>query len=253
MTARSGEHRLRELTPGNYKKERVMGLKWMLLALLGLGSGAPALADLYSLTIDHCTGGCGAPPFGTIDVTQAGTDTAQVDVSLAAGDQFVRTGFPGSFAFDLAGNPAISVSDLIGGWSLLSTSAGTLHFDGFGYLEYALVCNACGNGGSHPFPGQISFDVTAPGLTPANFQELSSGGSAQVNFVADILGTTGRTGPVGATLSNFSARARDAGFDKPRVGGSDAVSAAQNLPQDSPLPATSLEKLTAGGVFAERR
>jgi PEP-CTERM motif len=181
-----------------------MGLKWMVLALLGLGLGAPALADVYSLSIDHCTGGCGAPPFGTIDVTQAGTDTVQVDVSLAAGDQFVRTGFPGSFAFDLVGNPAISVSDLTAGWSLLSTSAGTLHFDGFGYLEYTLVCNACGHGGSHPFPGQISFDVAAPGLTPANFEELSSGGSAQVNFVADILGTTGRTGPVGATLSSTS-------------------------------------------------
>jgi hypothetical protein len=125
-------------------------------------------------------------------------------VTLTPGDQFVRTGFSGSFAFDLIGNPAISVSDLTAGWSLLSTNAGSLHFDGFGDLEYALECNACGNGGSHPFAGPISFDVTAPGLTPASFQELSSGGSAQVNFVADILGTTGKTGPVGATVSSTS-------------------------------------------------
>jgi hypothetical protein len=181
-----------------------MRVKLILLALLGLGSGLPALADVYSLTIDHCTGGCGTPPFGKIDVTQAGTDTVQVDVSLTAGDQFVKTGFSGSFAFDLIGNPIISVSDLTAGWSLLSTNAGSLHFDGFGNLEYALVCNACGNGGSHPFAGPISFDVTATGLTPASFQELSSGGSAQVNFVADLLGTTGNTGPVGATLSSTS-------------------------------------------------
>jgi hypothetical protein len=181
-----------------------MRLKLILLALLGLGSGLPALADVYFLTIDHCTGGCGTPPFGTIDVTQAGTDTVQVDVILTPGDQFVRTGFSGSFAFDLIGNPAISVSDLTAGWSLLSTNAGSLHFDGFGDLEYALVCNACGNGGSHPFAGPVSFDVTAPGLAPANFQELSSGGSAQVNFVADILGATGKTGPVGATVSSTS-------------------------------------------------
>lgn len=198
-------NRLRKVTRSHFfERERIVRLKLILLALLGLGSGLPALADEYSLTIDHCTAGCGAPPFGTIDVTQSGTDTVQVDVSLAAGDQFVRTGFPGSFAFDLTGNPAISVSGLTAGWSLLSTSAGSLHFDGFGYLEYALVCNACGNGGSHPFPGEISFDVTAPGLTPANFQELSNGGSAQVNFVADMLGTTGSTGPVGATLSSTS-------------------------------------------------
>jgi PEP-CTERM motif len=141
---------------------------------------------------------------GTIDVTQAGTDTVQVDATLSAGDQFVSTGFSGSFAFDLIGNPAISVSDLTAGWSLLSTNAGSLHFDGFGDLEYAVVCNACGNGGSHPFAGPVSFDVSAAGLTPASFQDLSSGGSAQVSFVADILGTTGKTGPVGATLSSTS-------------------------------------------------
>jgi len=181
-----------------------MRMKLILLALLGVISGTPALADTYSLTVDHCSGGCGTPPFGTIDVTQAGTDTVQVDVTLTTGDKFVSTGFPGSFAFDLSGNPAISVSDLTAGWSLLSTNAGSLHFDGFGHLEYALVCNACGNGGSNPFAGPISFDVTAPGLTPTSFQELSSGGNAQVNFVADILGTTGKTGPVGATLTSTS-------------------------------------------------
>jgi hypothetical protein len=182
-----------------------MRLKLILLAVLAFGWGLPALADEYSLTIDHCTGGCGAPPFGTIDVTQAGTNTVQVDVSLASGDKFVNTGFPGSFAFDLVGDPSISVTDLTAGWSLLSANAGSLHFDGFGNLEYALVCTVCGNGASHPFAGPISFDVTAAGLTPANFQELSVGGSAQVYFVADILGTTGKTGPVGATLITTSA------------------------------------------------
>lgn len=177
-----------------------MRLKLLLLGVLALGSGVPAYADTYSLTINRCTGGCGVPPFGTIDVTQAGTNTVQVAVTLSAGDAFVHTGFPGSFAFDLSGDPKISVSDLTGGWSLLSTNAGSLHFAAFGDLDYALVCNACGHGASHPFAGPISFDVTAPGLTPTSFQELSSG-SAKAYFVADILGTTGNTGTVGATLT----------------------------------------------------
>jgi hypothetical protein len=180
-----------------------MRLKLLLLAVLLAGSGVPAHADTYSLTIDHCTGGCGTSPFGTIDVTQAGTNTVQVAVTLSAGDAFVHTGFPGSFAFDLLGNPKISVADLTGGWSLLSTSAASLHFDGFGDLDYALVCEACGHGASHPFAGPISFDVTAPGLTPASFAELSSG-SSQAYFVADILGTTGKTGTVGATPTTVS-------------------------------------------------
>ena len=59
-----------------------MRLKLILLAVLALGSGLPALADEYSLTIDHCTGGCGAQPFGTVDVTQVAPDTVEVDVSL---------------------------------------------------------------------------------------------------------------------------------------------------------------------------
>ena len=175
-----------------------MRVKLILLALLGLGSAVPALADTYSLTIDHCTGGCGTAPFGTIDVTQDGANTVLVDVSLNSA-AFVSTGFPGSFAFDLLGNPTISVSNLTSGWSLLSASSGSLQFDGFGNLDYALECVVCGNGGSNPFAGPISFDVTALGLTPASFLDLSTG-NTQAYFVADIMGSTGNTGPVGATL-----------------------------------------------------
>jgi hypothetical protein len=177
-----------------------MRLKLFMPALLGLALAAmPALADTYSLTIDHCTGGCGTAPFGTIDVTQNGTNTVNVALSLSSGDKFVSTGFPGSFAFDIAGTPTISVGNLSTGWSLDSSTAGSLHFDGFGSLEYALICDACGNGGSNPQPGPLSFDVTAAGLTPGSFKVLSSGGSDQAYFVADILGTTGNSGPVGAT------------------------------------------------------
>ncbi len=180
-----------------------MRLKLLLLALLGLGAGLPAFADIYSLTIDHCSGGCGTAPFGTINVTQDGMNTVLVDVSLTS-SEFVNTGFPGSFAFDLLGNPTISVTNLTSGWSLLSTSAGSLHFDGFGNLDYALLCAICGNGGSNPFPGPISFDVTAPGLTAASFADPSTGGSPSVYFAADIIGSTGNTGPVGAMPSGTS-------------------------------------------------
>jgi hypothetical protein len=181
-----------------------MRIRSLFPPLLGLAFVAmPALADQYSLTLDHCSGGCGTAPFGTIDVTQDGVDTVKLTVDLASGDKFVSTGFPGSFAFDLIGNPTITVSNLTAGWSLLSTTAGNLQFDGFGNLDYALVCGACGNGGSNPFAGPISFDVTAAGLTPGSFMERSRipPGSERAYFVADILGTTGNTGPVGATLA----------------------------------------------------
>jgi hypothetical protein len=185
-------------------------MRWRLLlpAFLGLAfAGIPALADQYTFTIDHCSGGCGTAPFGTVDVTQDGTDTVKLTVSLTSGDEFVRTGFPGSFAFDIIGNPTISISSVTAGWSLLSTTAANLQFDGFGDLDYALLCNACGPGGSSPFAGPISFDLTATGLTPANFAELSSipPGNNQAYFVADILGSGGNSGLVGATLSPATA------------------------------------------------
>jgi PEP-CTERM motif-containing protein len=182
---------------------RIVRLKLILgvvVALGSVGTALPAGADDYSLTIDHCSGGCGAPPFGTINVTQDGSDTVLVDVNLTSA-AFVSTGFPGSFAFDLVGNPTIAVSNLTSGWSLLSPSAGSLHFDGFGKLDYALVCAICGPGGSNPFPGPLSFDVTAAGLTPGSFLDLSKGGSPSVFFVADVIGETGNTGPVGGTLT----------------------------------------------------
>ncbi|GAC1451335.1 MAG: hypothetical protein PVSMB6_00500 [Steroidobacteraceae bacterium] len=178
-------------------KEYDMRLKLLMLALLGLGSAVPVLADDYSLTVDHCTGGCGTAPFGTVDVTQAGANTVLVDVSLNSA-AFVSTGFPGAFGFNLAGGPTISVSNLTSGWSLLSASSGSLQFDGFGNFNYALVCNVCGNGASNPFSAPISFDVSASGLTPVSFASLSTG-NTPVYFVADILGSTGNTGPVGAT------------------------------------------------------
>ena len=181
-----------------------MKIKSFLPVFFGLAFAAlPALADQYSFTLDHCSGGCGTPSFGTVDVTQDGTNTVKLVVTLSAGDKFVSTGFPGSLGFNIAGDPSIGISNLTAGWSLVSATAGNLHFDGFGNLDYALTCDACGNGGSNPFAGPISFDVTAAGLTPSSFAELSRlpPGSEQAYFVADIMGTTGNTGPVGATLS----------------------------------------------------
>jgi hypothetical protein len=164
----------------------------------------PAMADDYTFTIDHCTGGCGTLG-GTITVAQDGINTVKLTVNLPSGFQFVNTGFDGSFAFNIQApsvdNPTISVSNVTSGWTLLSAAAGTLQFDGFGNLEYAMVCTACGNGGSNPQPGLLTFDVTATGLTPTSFAQLSTipPGSARAYFVADVLGTTGLTGPIGAT------------------------------------------------------
>ena len=123
---------------------------------------------------------------------------------------YVATGFPGSFAFNLVDDPTIAVTFVTpsSGWHLLSTTADPDQFDGFGDLEYVLICDACGNGGSNPQDVQLTFHVQAPNLTPQSFLELSTAKNAGVYFVADIIGSNGKTGPVGAEFVRWKLRCR---------------------------------------------
>jgi hypothetical protein len=162
---------------------------------------APAKADVvYTLNIDHCTGGCGTSPFGTIDLSQNGANSVQMVVTLDNSNQFVQTGQPGStIAFNLDGNPSITLgSSSLPGWSLDSSNAGSLQFDGFGNFEYSLNCCFSQNGGANAQTGPLTLILNGAGLTPDSFQELSTGGAPSVFFAVDILsGQTGNTGPVG--------------------------------------------------------
>jgi hypothetical protein len=173
------------------------------LLLFAVLAPIPASADTFTLGIDHCTGGCGSTPFGTITLTQGGdSSTVHVDISLNNGNEFIHTGLPGStIAFNLAGNPTIALANAsLPGWNLDSSSAGSISFDGFGDFEYSINCCFNQNGASNAQFGAVSFDVinTAGVLTPASFDELSLRGSPSVYFGVDILsGTTGNSGPVG--------------------------------------------------------
>src|SRR5215475_7406050 len=56
------------------------------LALVAATAAFPSAshAIIFDLTSDHCTGGCGTAPFGTVDVTQVGANVHFV-VDLANG------------------------------------------------------------------------------------------------------------------------------------------------------------------------
>jgi hypothetical protein len=187
---------------GNRRKVKMRGaLKGLLLAVLVLAP-LPALADSFQLTLDHCTGGCGSSPFGTIEITQgANANTVHFVITLDFAS-FVQTGQAGStLAFNIIGNPSITLANVsLPGWSLDSSTAGSLQADGFGNFEYSINCCFGQNGGANAQAGPVSFDIVSTGaLTPQSFQELSSGGSPSVFFALDILSaTTGNTGFVGA-------------------------------------------------------
>src|SRR5262250_1781106 len=83
-------------------------------ALLGLLAAAPAQATILTLQItsDHCTGGClgGLTSLGTVTVNDAGGNLAfSIDLT-SSNSGIVKTGFDGSFAFNLVNNNVITYS-----------------------------------------------------------------------------------------------------------------------------------------------
>ena len=74
-------------------KRGLVGLMAVLgVVVIGLMVAAPqAQAITFFLTSDHCTGGCGTPPFGAVTLTQNGT-TVDITVELFGTNRFVKTG-----------------------------------------------------------------------------------------------------------------------------------------------------------------
>ena len=173
----------------------------MLLPIILVFTAVTAWADTYQLTIDHCTGGCGPIPFGSITTSNI-AGGVHVEVNLNDGNKFVLTGANGSgstIAFNLANNPTIAFANAsLPGWSIDSVLPGTIHFDGFGDFEYSLNCCNGQNGGGNAFGSLLTFDILGTGVTTGSFNELSTGGAPSVFFAVDILSApTGNTGPVG--------------------------------------------------------
>jgi PEP-CTERM motif len=183
-------------------KERQMKIRKLLLLLpvMLLFTAANAWADSYTLNIDHCTGGCGSAPFGTINTSNIAGGVHLV-FSLNDGAKFVLTGQEGStIGFNLTGDPTVTFANpSLAGWTIDNGgAAGSIHFDGFGNFNYSVNCCFGSLGGGSASGTLLSFDILGAGITTASFNELSSGGSPSVFFAVDILSaTTGNTGPVG--------------------------------------------------------
>jgi hypothetical protein len=160
-------------------------MKNILLGLSALVAGLALYASPASASLIYTlNGGAFTGTFGTVTLTQDGTNKVKVEVDLATNVGFVNTGAGEPLLFDIAGNPVITISNITTGFSAGTTSAGgSIHTGGAGNFEYDILCNAatCGNGGNHPDRGSLVFDVTAAGLTPDSFV---SDGTAY--FAADI-------------------------------------------------------------------
>ena len=157
-------------------------------------------AIIFDFTSDHCTGGCGTAPFGTVDVTQVGANLHFV-VDLANGPPntvgWAQTGAADFqlFKFNATGVVVgdISVVQTFAGQTL-QANTGTFNGDGTGAFSFGISCTTCGNGN---LGITSSLDFTIASATIADVTAPNNLGNI---FVADVFsGQTGNTGPVDAS------------------------------------------------------
>jgi PEP-CTERM motif-containing protein len=166
-------------------------------AALLLGAGS-ARAISFEFTSDHCTGGCGTPPFGSVTLDQNGANV-DVTVHLFSPNFFVRTGAGDfqAFKFNAAGVVLgdIAVEQTVLG-ETLAAQTGAFNGGGTGMFAFGIACTTCGNGSSGAFNDDIVFHVAS-----ATIADLTAGNNLGNIFGADILsaaagGGTGNTGMV---------------------------------------------------------
>jgi hypothetical protein len=167
------------------------------LLLAGFAFPSVSQATTFDLTSDHCTGGCGTAPFGTVTLTQNGTSVDFV-VDLANGPPntvgWAQTGAGDFqlFKFNATGVVVgdISVTQTFAGQTL-QANTGTFNGDGTGTFAFGISCTTCGNG-NLGITSNVVFSVAN-----ATIADFLAENDKNVIFVADVFsGQTGNTGPV---------------------------------------------------------
>src|SRR5262245_47785269 len=172
----------------------MMMSKWAFIltvaAAIATGGATSASAITFQLTGDHCTGGCGTPPFGTVDVTQNGANV-NITVTLAAGFQYAQTGAADGQIFKFNGTDVALTGIVVGAHvPALVAATGAFNGDGTGDFSFGINCPTCGNGPTG-FGGAVSFTVNN-----ATIADVTAGNNLGNIFVADVLAPNGNTGPV---------------------------------------------------------
>ncbi len=178
---------------------------------LALAAGVAALAmagaanaEVFNLVNGTAGTWCACGASGTVTVTADGTDTFKVVVDLTGGTEFNISGkgFDAT-GFDLNGITSADISLLsvvapVGGGTLADftvtspQTAGTNMEDGTGNWDY-VVSHINGNDGAGSTITGLTYTVSSPGLTLADFVSNGTAGS----FFVDVEGPDGQTGVVG--------------------------------------------------------
>jgi hypothetical protein len=168
-----------------YEEEGIR-MKTLLTTVTVLALMGPVYAETFDLTIDHCTGGCsdGTTPFGTVTVTQDGSDLDFL-VKLNGIYKFQKSTAFDAFAFGFTDGP-VTVVNLTSGFT--SDPIPTKQ-DGFGLFAQGIKADATG-------AQQLSFKVLNDQLGNITVS-TNPPGDTIVAFAADIQGWEDHTGNVG--------------------------------------------------------
>ena len=139
-------------------------------------------AITFDFTSDHCTGGCGTAPFGTVDVTQVGANVHFV-VDLANGVSWAQTGAADFQLFKFNGTGVavgdISVVQTFAGQNL-QANTGTFNGDGTGHFSFGISCTTCGNG-ALGISSNLDFTIAS-----ATIADVTASNNLGNIFVADV-------------------------------------------------------------------
>jgi VPDSG-CTERM motif len=186
-----------QLLKTNSSVRRRLGSVAAILAIGLLLAASSARADVFDFTSDHCTGGCGDPPFGTVTLTQNG---ANVDITVSIAPNFwAKTGSVDflMFKFNDSGITAANIINESFDSKTVDGVQGTFNGDGTGPFSFGISCSDCKNGNSG-LSDDLSFTVT--NTTLAALETANDHGNI---FVADIFSAqTGKTGPVDVNNGN---------------------------------------------------
>ena len=132
-----------------------------------------------------------------VNLHQVDSNNMQVTVSLTDGAQyFVSTGagnHPG-FAFNLAGDPTISVTSISGPWTLSDVHLSSVATNGPSLGTFDYFIDNPGPGASKHNDGPLVFNIfDSTGISYSDFIANSNG----YYFAADIMNAAGQTGMSG--------------------------------------------------------
>src|SRR6185436_13938542 len=129
-------------------KTNLKGLMIAAVAGVNLALAGSAYAIVFDLTSDHCTGGCGPAPYGTVTLLQNGT-SVDITVDLAGANAWAKTGAADFQEFKFNGTGVavgdISVTQTFAGQTLAGQT-GNFNGDGTGDFLFGIACTTCGNG-----------------------------------------------------------------------------------------------------------